>query len=46
MGIPSIPVFNSWGYNFNEVVQANSFDQALPMSSGIMQTRGVTLSPL
>jgi hypothetical protein len=39
MGIPSLSVFNSWGYSFKNVVAANSYDKALPMSSGIMQTR-------
>lgn len=37
MGIPSLSVFNSWGYSFAHVVPANSYDTATPMSSGIMQ---------
>lgn len=37
-GIPSLAVFNSWGYSFGKVVPANSYDNALPMSSGIMPT--------
>lgn len=39
MGIPSLSVFNSWGYSFAHVVPANSYDTATPMSSGIMQAR-------
>lgn len=46
-GIPSLAVFNSWGYSWNYVVPANSYDAALPMSNGIMPawTMGM-LSPL
>jgi|GEM_PF-933129 len=36
MGIPSLSVFNSWGYSFKDVVLANSYDQALAMSGGVM----------
>ncbi len=39
MGIPSLSVFNSWGYSFAHVVPANSYDTATPMSSGIMNAR-------
>ena len=38
MGIPSPAVFNSWGYSFNDVVLANSFDRAIAMSNGVMPT--------
>ena len=36
LGIPSLAVFNSWGYSFNNVVPANSYDSALPMSTAVM----------
>lgn len=36
MGIPSLSVFNSWGYSFSKVAPANSYDSALPMSAGVM----------
>lgn len=39
MGIPSLSVFNSWGYSFSKVVPANSYDAAIGMNSGIMQAR-------
>jgi hypothetical protein len=39
MGIPTESVFNSWGYSYAETVTANAADNALPMSSGIMQAR-------
>lgn len=39
MGIPSLSVFNSWGYSFSKVVPANSYDSAVSMSSGIMNAR-------
>lgn len=46
-GIPSLAVFNSWGYSFGKVAPANSYDNALPMSSGIMPTfMAGCLSPL
>lgn len=46
-GIPSLAVFNSWGYSFSKVAPANSYDNALPMSSGIMPTFVLgCLSPL
>jgi hypothetical protein len=35
-GIPSLAVFNSWGYSFSKVVPANQYDVALSMSAGIM----------
>jgi len=38
MGIPSPSVFNSWGYSFNDVVLANSYDRAVAMSGGVMPT--------
>ena len=37
-GIPSVAVFNSWGLKFQEVIKANSFDLAAPVS-GVLQTR-------
>ena len=46
-GIPSLSVFNSWGYSFSKVAPANSYDNALPMSSGIMPAyMAGCLSPL
>ncbi len=39
MGIPSLSVFNSWGYSFSKVVPANSYDAAIGMNSGIMLER-------
>jgi hypothetical protein len=39
MGIPSLEVFNSWGFSFSKVVAANSYDRAIAMSSGIMPAR-------
>ncbi len=46
-GIPSLSVFNSWGYSFGKVVPSNSYDNALPMSAGIMPTfLAGCLSPL
>lgn len=46
-GIPSLAVFNSWGYSFSDVVPANSYDKALPMSAGIMPAYQMgCLSPL
>ncbi len=39
MGIPSLSVFNSWGYSFAKVVPANSYDSAIAMSSGVMNAR-------
>jgi hypothetical protein len=39
MGIPSIEVFNSWGYSFNLVANGNSYDMAQPMNAGIMPAR-------
>lgn len=35
-GIPTVATFNSWGYSFNDVVLANSYDRALPMTGGVM----------
>lgn len=35
LGIPSISVFNSWGFSFSDVVPSNSYDAALTMS-GVM----------
>jgi len=37
-GIPSLAVFNSWGYSFSKVAPANSYDAAVSMSAGIMPT--------
>jgi hypothetical protein len=47
MGIPSLAVFQSWGYSWNNVVPANSYDAAVSMSNGVMPawTMGM-LSPL
>jgi hypothetical protein len=46
-GIPSLAVFNSWGYSFNDVVPANQYDDALSMSAGIMPAFSAgCLSPL
>lgn len=39
MGIPSIAVFNSWGYSFADVVPANAADKAMAMSGGVMTAR-------
>ena len=33
MGIPNMTVFNSWGFNLNNVVVANSSDVSLPANS-------------
>ncbi len=38
LGIPSIDVFNSWGYSFSDVVPANGADQVIPQS-GVMVAR-------
>ncbi len=35
-GIPSLSVFNSWGYSFSQVVPANSYDNTVSMSNGVM----------
>ncbi len=39
MGIPSVSVFNSWGYSFADTVPANAADKAMPMSGGVMTAR-------
>lgn len=38
LGIPSMSVFYSWGLNMNEVVPANNYDLAAPVS-GVLNTR-------
>lgn len=38
LGIPSVDVFNSWGYSFGHVVTANAADQAMT-KSGVMCAR-------
>lgn len=38
MGIPSVSVFESWGYSFADVVTANSADRSMT-KSGIMASR-------
>jgi hypothetical protein len=38
LGIPSVDVFNSWGYSFADVVPANSGDMAMT-KSGVMCAR-------
>jgi len=46
-GIPSLSVFNSWGYSFSKVVLANSYDHAVAMSNGVMPAMVLgCLSPL
>jgi len=46
-GIPSLSVFNSWGYSFSKVVPANSYDHAVAMSNGVMPAMVLgCLSPL
>jgi hypothetical protein len=38
LGISSMEVFYSWGLNMNEVVPANNYDLAAPVS-GVLNTR-------
>lgn len=38
LGVPSIAVFYSWGLNMNEVVPANNYDRATPVS-GVLNSR-------
>jgi hypothetical protein len=38
MGIPSVDVFNSWGYSFADTVPANAADKAMTQS-GVMAAR-------
>ncbi len=38
LGIPSIDVFNSWGYSFSDVVPANGADQTISQA-GVMTAR-------
>jgi hypothetical protein len=55
IAIASTDIFHSWWYNFLTVVQANSYDNALPLSTALMSrhlagqldpTDGVTASPI
>lgn len=39
MGIPSIAVFNSWGFSFSNVLPATSGDLGLPIETVMMQAR-------
>jgi len=38
LGIPTPAVFSSWGYSWNNVVLANSYDMSLPTVSTVMPT--------
>ncbi len=38
-GIPDMKTFNSWGYNLNDVVAANSYDRQLSASGQLLNIR-------